>query len=343
MSTDRPFAPTRALISPFRGHVSLHVGPWAPVLSSRMSRHGQQTVSFALRGHSHHWLVELSSNTISQQQACRSDKVCAAPLPPLPMTHYPPGQEEQGEPRGNGAGGKETTRGGRRAGQTALAKTVAEPRRRPRKGQQGKNHLVVQSPCQENYPADTHTSADKSVLESASPAWTRSVHLDAPGQWHGQQPVSGTANRVGVKQDNSSRGSVDATGTRSDPQWVGMRIGERPIGAAKNKQTNTMASCQPPPYGVLWCASQESSTRQHNKSLISGTIGAFRSGRRVAEGAELLPGTELQQCSFREPTENTVSIDTVPLSLLATVKGQTRRHKSYNPSSQQRYMQPPST
>ena len=30
------------------------------------------------------------------------------------------------------------------------------------------------------------------------------------------------------------------------------------------------------PYGVLWCASQQSSTRQHNKSLISGTIGAFR-------------------------------------------------------------------
>ena len=32
----------------------------------------------------------------------------------------------------------------------------------------------------------------KSVLESANPAWTRSVHLDAPGQQHGQQPVSGT-------------------------------------------------------------------------------------------------------------------------------------------------------
>ena len=25
-----------------------------------------------------------------------------------------------------------------------------------------------------------------------TPAWTRSVHLDAPGQRHGQQPVSGT-------------------------------------------------------------------------------------------------------------------------------------------------------
>ena len=26
-----------------------------------------------------------------------------------------------------------------------------------------------------------------------TPAWTRSVHLDAPGQRHGQQPISGTA------------------------------------------------------------------------------------------------------------------------------------------------------
>ena len=33
------------------------------------------------------------------------------------------------------------------------------------------------------------------------------------------------------------------------------------------------------------------STRQHKKILISGTIGAFRSGRRVAERAGLVPGT----------------------------------------------------
>ena len=26
-----------------------------------------------------------------------------------------------------------------------------------------------------------------------TPAWTRSVHLDAPGRWRGQQPDSGTA------------------------------------------------------------------------------------------------------------------------------------------------------
>ena len=52
--------------------------------------------------------------------------------------------------------------------------------------------FVVRNPCQENL-ADAHPRAPKSMLESASPAWTWSVHLDAPGQRHGQQPVSGTA------------------------------------------------------------------------------------------------------------------------------------------------------
>ena len=107
--------------------------------------------------------------------------------------------------------------------------------------------VVVRSPCQENYPADAHLSAHKSVLESANPAWTRSVHLDAPGQRHGQQPVSGTADPGLVKQDKSSRGSIDTTKTRSGPQRVRMSSGERPIGATKGKQSDTEALCQPPP------------------------------------------------------------------------------------------------
>ena len=43
-----------------------------------------------------------------------------------------------------------------------------------------------------------------------------------------------------------SRGSNDTTKTRSDPQRVRMSSGERPIGAAKGKQPNTEALCQPP-------------------------------------------------------------------------------------------------
>ena len=75
--------------------------------------------------------------------------------------------------------------------------------------------------------------------------------LDAPGQRHGQQPVSGTADPGVVKQDKSSRGSVDTTKTRSGPQRVRMSSSERPIGAAKGKQSNTEALCQPPPPPTL--------------------------------------------------------------------------------------------
>ena len=64
---------------------------------------------------------------------------------------------------------------------------------------------------------------------------------------HGQQPVSGTADLGVVKQDKSSRGSVDTTQTHSGPQRVRMSSGERPIGAAKGKQSDTEALCQPPP------------------------------------------------------------------------------------------------
>ena len=80
----------------------------------------------------------------------------------------------------------------------------------------------------------------------ANAAWTRSVHLDAPGQRRGQQPVSGTADPGVVKQDKSSRGSVDTTKTRSGPQRVRRSSGKRPIGATKGKQSDTEALCQTP-------------------------------------------------------------------------------------------------
>ena len=70
--------------------------------------------------------------------------------------------------------------------------------------------------------------------------------MDAPGQRHGQQPVSGTVHPGVVKQDKSSRGSVDTTKIRLSPQRVRMSSGERPIGAAKGKQSDTKALCQPP-------------------------------------------------------------------------------------------------
>ena len=67
-------------------------------------------------------------------------------------------------------------------------------------------------------------------------------------------PVNGTGNSPSpgqptpgvVKQDKSSRGSVDTTNTRSDPQRVRMCSGERPIGAAKGKQSDIEAFPPPP-------------------------------------------------------------------------------------------------
>ena len=118
--------------------------------------------------------------------------------------------------------------------------------------------VLVRSPCQESGPADAHPSAHKSVLESANPAWTGSVHLDVPGQRHGQQPVSGTADPGVVKQDKSSRGSDDTTQTRSDPQRVRMCKGERPIGAAKGKQNEHHGFVPPPPPALYFPISPHS-------------------------------------------------------------------------------------
>ena len=63
----------------------------------------------------------------------------------------------------------------------------------------------------------------------------------------GNSPSLGQPTPGVVKQDKSSGGSVDTTKTRSDPQRVRMSSGERPIGAAKGKQSDTEALCQPPP------------------------------------------------------------------------------------------------
>ena len=172
------------------------------------------------------------------------------PLPTAtrtPATQCPPGQKEwRGQGR-NRAGERDEPRRVTGQGRPRSPKMVQSAEGEQGKEKREKIIVVVRSPCQENYPADAHPSALKSVLESANPAWTRSVHLDAPGQRHGQQPISGTADPGVVKQDKSSRGSVDTTKTRSGPQRVRLSSGERPIGAAKGKQSDTEALCQPPP------------------------------------------------------------------------------------------------
>ena len=129
--------------------------------------------------------------------------------PPPPPSRRPPTKQIPG-PEAVGQGERETQGEVTGQGRPRSPKTVQSTEG----GKRERIIVVARSPCQENYPADAHPSAHQSVLESANPAWTRSVHLDAPGQRHGQQPVSGTADPGVVKQDNSSRGSVDTTKTR---------------------------------------------------------------------------------------------------------------------------------
>ena len=149
------------------------------------------------------------------------------PFPPahsntFPRRPLPPGQDEHGEPRGNCAGERETQGEVTEEGRPRSPKMVQSAEGGTGKDKRERSIVVVRSPCQENYPADAHTNVHKSVLESANSAWTWSVNLDAPGQWHRQQPASGTADPEVVKQDKSSRVSVDTTKTHLDPQRVGM-------------------------------------------------------------------------------------------------------------------------
>ena len=73
------------------------------------------------------------------------------------------------------------------------------------------------------------------------------VHMQYPPPPTDNSPSPGQPTPGVVKQDKSSRGSVDTTKTRSGPQKVRMSSGERPIGAAKGKQSDTQALCQTPP------------------------------------------------------------------------------------------------
>ena len=68
----------------------------------------------------------------------------------------------------------------------------------------------------------------------------------------GNSPSPGRPTPGVFKQDKSSGGFVDTTKTRSDPQRVRISGGERPMGAAKGKQSDTEALCQsrPPPPPV---------------------------------------------------------------------------------------------
>ena len=122
----------------------------------------------------------------------------------------------------------------------------------------------------------------------------QTAHLDAPGQRHGQQPVSGTADPAVVKQDKSFRGSIDTSKTCSDPQRV-VCSGERPIGAVKGQpnKTKPWPHARPPSRGggqlevVLLQPTPQLSVK--NSGLLEGgcqgdTWGGVGGGQRAGGG-----------------------------------------------------------
>ena len=109
------------------------------------------------------------------------------------------------------------------------------------------------TPIRPSKSSQSHTFAQMHTPAHTSQCWSRQTqHGFGVCTWMhlvngtGQQPISGTADPGVVKQDRSSRGSVDTTKTRSDPQRVRMSSGERNR-RRQRQRTNTMASCQPPP------------------------------------------------------------------------------------------------
>ena len=91
----------------------------------------------------------------------------------------------------------------------------------------------------------------------------------------GNSPSPGRPTPGVVKQDKSSGGSVDTTKTRSDPQRVRMCSGERPMGAAKGKQPNTEALCQPPPPPPPHPSEAETKVWTSNLPPICGPFNRF--------------------------------------------------------------------
>ena len=115
-------------------------------------------------------------------------------------------------------------------------------------------------------PPPQHPSALKSVLESANPRMDLEGASGCPWSTaRATAPSPGRPTPGVVKQDKSSGGSVDTTKTRSDPQRVRMSSGERPIGAAKGKQSDTEALCQPaPPPPIPPCFARQSLIAHHS-------------------------------------------------------------------------------
>ena len=107
------------------------------------------------------------------------------------------------------------------------------PRPRPRPNTHTPTHTLCHTPSTSPILAPLHRR------RCPTPTTRSMARATAPSP---ERPTPGV-----VKQNKSSGGSVDTTKTRSGPQRVRMSGGQRPIGAAKGKQSDAEALYQPPP------------------------------------------------------------------------------------------------
>ena len=162
-----------------------------------------------------------------------------------PAAPYPQDRTDMGSPEETGQGDGETQREVTGQGRLRSPKLVQSAEGGKGKERKGKESLWLLEAPVRRIILQMHTRA------RTSQCWSRQTQRRF-GVCIWMHRVNGTGNRPSptpgvVKQNKSSRGSVDTTKTRSDPQRVRMCKGKRPIGTAKGKQTNTMTSCQPPP------------------------------------------------------------------------------------------------
>ena len=99
-------------------------------------------------------------------------------------------------------------------------------------------------------------------LQGSGVAWKKGEEQSPPPPL---LPFSRTADPGVVKQDKSSRSSVDTTKTPWGPQRVRMSSGERPIGAAKGKQSDTRPCANSPPLSPS--QSQKVMLDQHGEEV----------------------------------------------------------------------------
>ena len=171
------------------------------------------------------------------QRVCTCACCCCPPSPPRPKRLGPPAQ------RYCGPVGYRPAEGGNPCGRR---RSTADHRRVTATRRQWADSLDPRHFFDVGFREPPPPPPRLSKLRAASRAGEPSVmpQSHACCTWHS---LSSKVPSIDVQQDKSSGGSIDTTKTRSDSQRVRMCRGERPIGAAKGKQSNTMASCQPPP------------------------------------------------------------------------------------------------